>query len=88
MSLKLWSSEGKLAAQGQDAWPVGTLYQATAWPLGQPIYQAAAITLPADLPSGQYWLNVELYHPETGLPLPRLDGADPVVTLGPVAVEN
>jgi hypothetical protein len=88
MSLKLWSSTAKLAAQGQDTWPAGTLYRTTAWPIGQTVYQAEPITLPTDLPPGQYWLNVELYHPDTGQPLPRLDGADPVVTLGPIRVEK
>ncbi|MCL4295850.1 MAG: glycosyltransferase family 39 protein [Anaerolineae bacterium] len=88
MSLKLWTPTAQLAAQGQDTWPVGTLYRATAWPTGEIVYQADQITLPADLRPGQYWLNVELYHPDTGLPLPRLDGADPVVTLGPITVEK
>ncbi len=88
MSLKLWTAAAQLAAQGQDTWPVGTLYRATAWPIGEIVYQADQITLPAGLPPGQYWLNVELYHPDTGLPLPRLDGADPVVTLGPITVER
>jgi hypothetical protein len=88
MSLKLWTPSGELAAQGQDTWPAGSLYRATAWPTGQPVYQPAALTLPVTLPPGQYWLNVELYHPDTGLPLPRRDGADPVVTLGPVQVNN
>lgn len=88
MSLKLWTSTAQLAAQGQDTWPVGRLYRATTWPIGQPVYQADQLILPPDLPPGQYWLNVELYQPETGLPLPRLDGADPVVTLGPVVVRN
>jgi mannosyltransferase len=87
MSLKLWTATAKLAAQGQDTWPVGTLYRATVWPPGQMVYQAAEIALPGDLAPGQYWLNVELYHPETALPLPRLDEADPVVTLGPVLLE-
>lgn len=88
MSLKLWTPAAQLAAQGQDTWPAGTLYRATAWPIGQTVYQADRIALPAGLPPGQYWLNVELYHPDTGLPLPRLDGADPVVTLGPITVEK
>lgn len=88
MSLKLWSESGQLMAQGQDTWPAGTLYRATAWPVGQTVYQPDSLQLPADLPPGQYWLNVELYHPDSGQPLPRLDGADPVVTLGPVLVER
>ena len=68
MSLKLWTPTGDLAAQGQDEWPAGTLYRATVWPVGQTVYQPAQITLPPDLPPGQYWLNVELYHPDTTLP--------------------
>jgi hypothetical protein len=88
MSLKLWGASAQLAAQGQDTWPAGTLYRATTWPIGQTVYQAEQITLPTDLPPGSYWLNVELYHPETGLSLPRLDGADPVVTLGTIPVEK
>ncbi len=87
MSLKLWSETGQLAAQGQDTWPVSSLYRATAWPTSRIIYQPATLTLPADLPAGQYWLNVELYHPASGQPLPRRDGRDPVVTLGPAVVE-
>ena len=86
MSLKLWAETGELAAQGQDTWPVGTLYRATVWPPGEVVYQPASLSLPPDLPPGRYWLNVELYHPDTGQPLPRRDGADPVVTLGVVEV--
>lgn len=88
MSLKLWSETGQLAAQGQDTWPAGTLYRATTWPLGQIVYQPDSLPLPVNLASGQYWLNVELYHPDTGQPLPRLDKADPVVTLGPIKIEK
>lgn len=86
MSLKLWSETGELAAQGQDTWPAGTLYRATVWPPGQVVYQPASLSLPPGLAPGRYWLNVELYHPDSGQPLPRLDGADPVVTLGAVEV--
>ena len=87
MSLKLWSEEGELAAQGQDDWPVGSLYRATDWPPGQAVYQPVPLALPADLSPGQYWLNVELYRPDTVQPLGRLDDQDPVVTLGAVIVQ-
>ena len=87
MSLKLWNPDGQLAAQGQDEWPVGTLFRATDWPIGQVVYHPTQITLPDDIPPGQYWLNVELYHPDTVQPLPRLDDGSVVVTLGPVQVE-
>ena len=86
MSLKLWSPEGQLAAQGQDDWPGGTLYRAMSWPEGDTVYHPAKITLPADVPPGQYWLNVELYHPETIQPLHRVDTGESAVTLGPVLI--
>ena len=86
MSLKLWNETGQLIAQGQDDWPGGTLYRTTRWRVNQSVYQPASLSLPLDLPPGRYWLNVELYHPDTVQPLPRLDGQDPVVTLGLVEV--
>lgn len=87
MSLKLWRPDGTLAAQGQDTWPAGSLYRATGWPLNQPIYQPVSLPLPPDLPPGQYWLNVELYHPDTVQPLPLRNG-ETAAALGPVTVKN
>lgn len=87
-SLKLWAPEAKLAAQGVDIWPGGTLHRATAWSPGETIYHPMALSLPSNLPAGQYWLNVELYHPETFQPLRRQDTGETAVTLGPVTVEE
>lgn len=87
MSLKLWTPAGQLAAQGRDEWPGGTLHRASQWHTGEVVYHPSRLTLPADLPPGEYWLNVELYHPETIQPLPRLDDGSAVVTLGPVQVK-
>ncbi len=88
MSLKLWTPAGELAAQGADVWPVGALYRAAEWPVGKTVYQPIGFSLPAELPPGQYWLNVELYHPDTIQPLPRLDNGETVVTLGSVEVQT
>lgn len=87
-SLKLWAPNGQLAAQGQDEWPVGALYRATAWPLNQPVYHPVQITIPPQLSPGQYWLNAELYHPETIQPLARKDTGENSVTLGPVNIKK
>lgn len=87
MSLKLWRPDGALAAQGHDTWPAGSLYRATAWPLNQPVYQPADLPLPADLPPGQYWLNVELYHPDTIQPLPLFNG-ETAAPLGSVTISK
>ncbi|MCB0197164.1 MAG: glycosyltransferase family 39 protein [Anaerolineae bacterium] len=86
-SLKLWSPDAQLAAQGQDEWPGGTIHRATTWSPGETVYHPMDITLPPDLPAGQYWLNVELYHPETVQPLHRLDNGEAAITLGAVVVE-
>ncbi len=86
MSLKLWQADGQLMAQGKDEWPVGTLYRSTAWAVGENIYHPTGLTLPTNIPPGQYWLNIELYHPATIQSLPRADNGETVVTLGPVMV--
>ncbi len=86
-SLKLWNANGELAAQGRDAWPGGSLYRATAWSPGQVVYHPMSLTLPPDLPSGQYWLNVELYHPDTIQPLLRIDTGEAVVTLEQLTIQ-
>lgn len=87
MSLKLWTAAGQLAAQGRDEWPGGALYRARSWPVGQVVYQPGQISLSPDLPPGQYWLNVELYHPQTIQPLPLRDDSTTAVTLGAIQVK-
>lgn len=86
-SLKLWTPEGDLAAQGQDIWPGGALYRATNWPVGEAVYQPMSLAIPPDLAPGQYWLNVELYHPETIQPLHRLGSDEAAVTLGSIHIQ-
>ncbi|MCB9076715.1 MAG: glycosyltransferase family 39 protein [Anaerolineaceae bacterium] len=87
-SLKLWTSDGQLAAQGRDEWPGGTLHRATTWVPDEIIYHPMHLTLPPDLPAGQYWLNVELYHPETIQPLHQLPNGETAIALGPITVEE
>jgi hypothetical protein len=92
VSLKLWGTQGQgaeakehLAAQ-QDEWPVGSLLFTSAWPPGKPIRHPMRLRLPADLPPGQYWLNVEMYDPATVQPLVRYDGQGSSITLGTVSL--
>jgi hypothetical protein len=92
VSLKLWGTQGRgaeakehLAAQ-QDEWPVGSLLFTSAWPPGKPIRHPMRLRLPADLPPGQYWLNVEMYDPATVQPLVRYDGQGSRITLGTVSL--
>lgn len=86
VSLKLWDAAGNLAAQA-DEWPLGNRYFTAAWSPGRLVRHPLRLALPADLPPGQYWLDAELYDPDTVQPLDRLDGEGHVVTLGGVRVE-
>ena len=89
VSIKLWGttqgSEALLAAQ-QDEWPVGGLLLSPNWPPEQPIRHPMRLRLPADLPAGDYGLDVEMYDPATVQPLPRRDGQGHTISLGPVTV--
>ncbi len=89
VSLKLWGTsqtgEASLAAQ-QDEWPVGGLLLSPDWPPEQPIRHPMRLVLPADLPPGDYWLEVEMYDPVTVQPLPRQDGQGHTISLGLVTI--
>lgn len=90
VSLKLWGTQGQGAeakerlADQQDEWPVGSLLFTSAWPPGKPIRHPMRLRLPADVPPGQYWLNVEMYDPATVQPLARYDGQGSSIALGTV----
>jgi uncharacterized membrane protein len=94
VSLKLWGPESPgseepklpLAAQ-QDEWPIGSLFLTSDWPPRHSIRHPMRLWLPRDLPSGDYWLNVEMYDPTTVQPLPRRDGMGHTISLGSFAIE-
>jgi hypothetical protein len=44
------------------------------------------LLLPADLPPGDYRLEVEMYNPVIVQPIPRSDGQGHTISLGPVTV--
>ncbi len=89
VSLKLWGTtqdgEALLAAQ-QDEWPVGGLLLSPNWPPEQPIRHPMRLVLPADLPAGDYRLEVEMYDPATVQPLRRQDGQGHTISLGTLTV--
>jgi hypothetical protein len=71
-----------------DGVPANGRYPTSAWAAGEPIIDARAISLPADLPPGEYRLLVGLYVAPDGDRLPLIDhSADSVlldhVTVGP-----
>jgi len=89
VSLKLWATskgnQPQLAAQ-DDEWPVGSLLLTSDWAPGEAIRHPMRLWLSADLPPGEYWLEVEMYDPVTVQPLSRLDGREHTIPLGPVTV--
>lgn len=75
---------GAIRAQ-HDAPPLNGRAPTSRWRPGQVLTDRHALLLPADLPSGRYWLAVGLYRGPTRLGL--LAGGD-TVRLGPVLVER
>jgi 4-amino-4-deoxy-L-arabinose transferase-like glycosyltransferase len=59
---------------GADAPPVNNFYPTTLWLAGDVVDDTHVLTIPADLPPGQYPILLGLYQPENGARLLRLDG--------------
>ena len=77
------SADGHIWAQ-RDGFPRDGTFPTTAWVAGEYITDRRAITLPADLPPGEYRLEIGLYDPRTFERVPV--GAGDAVTL-PAAVQ-
>ena len=58
------SADGRIWAQ-KDGFPRDGTFPTTAWVSGEYITDRRAITLPADMPSGAYRLEIGLYDPRT-----------------------
>lgn len=71
----LVNDQGVLVAQ-KDNWPVNGLWPPTCWRRGKTIVDNYPISLPADLPSGDYTLWVGLYDAATGRRLLTTAGQD------------
>jgi hypothetical protein len=69
-----------------DGVPANGRYPTSAWAPGEPIIDARAISLPADLPAGEYRLLVGLYVAPNGDRLPLTDHSADSVLLGRVTV--
>jgi hypothetical protein len=89
--LHLLDADGQLAL-GQDEPPRNGLYSTRAWQPGEGVVDEHRLSLPADLPPGEYRIEVGMYDAETQARLPVLDAAgqpvpDGVVRLGEAALE-
>ncbi|HEC22348.1 MAG TPA: phospholipid carrier-dependent glycosyltransferase [Chloroflexi bacterium] len=73
----LVDESGEIIAQG-DAPPRGGRYPSTVWEAGDRFPDPHLITLPPDLPPGEYYLLVGLYDPQNNTRLPLAGGEDHV----------
>ena len=83
----LIDADGTLRGQ-IDEQPVQGDYPTRLWIPEEAVRDAHTLALPADLPTGPYWLNVGLYRVETGERLEIVDADPPesAVTLGPIEI--
>ena len=77
----LLDQEGRIVAQ-DDHLPLHGQRPTTAWVEGEVIEDGYELRLPADLPPGDYWLEIGLYDADRP-GLPRLDAP---ARLGPLTV--
>lgn len=87
----LVDDEGEIWTQSDDQ-PLGGDYPTSFWDPGQRLRDQYELDLPADLPAGQYEVEVGFYLPSTGDRLPILDHAGQIldnrVLLGPIEVNK
>ena len=85
LSLKLWDSAGNQIAQS-DEWPVGSLYFTPVWTSSAVIRHPMRMVLAPNIKPGHYWLDVEIYRSDDGIPLKIMGTEKHGVTLGEVEV--
>lgn len=84
----LWP-DGTCCVWQSDAMPRGGAYPTSRWRAGEFVVEAYEIVLPADLPPGEFPIEIGLYLAETGQRL-AIDGAEPpadAVRLSPIEKE-
>lgn len=74
VSLRLLDANNQLVAQNDDL-PIGTLLPPTTWAAGDRKPGYMAINVPPGTPPGAYRLELALYDPATGAPIPANDAA-------------
>jgi len=80
------SADGHIWAQ-KDGFPREGTFPTTAWMAGEYITDRRTITLPADIPPGEYRLEIGLYDPRTFERVP-VDGGDAVVLSESLKIDN
>jgi hypothetical protein len=71
--IHLMNAQGELVAQ-RDALPLGGTVLTSQWSLDEVLTDPYTLSLPPDLPEGDYQLEVGMYRPETGERLAAVNG--------------
>jgi hypothetical protein len=74
----LADADGRIWAQ-DDGYPVGGDYATSFWSEGEVVRDEYELALPADIPEGQYEIEVGMYQASSGTRLPVLDDAGQVL---------
>jgi 4-amino-4-deoxy-L-arabinose transferase-like glycosyltransferase len=84
----LYDAQGNFIASVGDGPPLDGAYPTWAWAAGERLYETRALSLPPDLPPGEYQVQIGFYRADTGERMPvSLAGVDvpsrsvPVATL-------
>lgn len=83
----LVDGEGTPLAQG-DAYPLGGTALTTTWQPGEVIADTYQVGVPADLPAGDYQLNIGFYNEETDERLPLSPGVDTYTWPSPITIRG
>lgn len=81
----LFDREGRLWARDDSA-PLRELHPTTHWVMGEVVRDPHPLTLPLDIPSGRYRLEVGIYSPATMERLPVVGSGEESVTLDYIRV--
>jgi hypothetical protein len=82
----LLDSAGRVWSQ-RDSQPVNGFRPTPTWAEGEEVTDYHGLPLPADIPAGDYWLEVGLYEAATGKRLLLPSGEDRVL-IGPVQIAD
>lgn len=83
--VQLFDREGRLWAQDDSA-PLRGLHPTTHWVVGEVVRDSHRLTLPLDIPSGRYRLEVGIYSSATMERVPVVDSGEESVTLDYIRV--
>lgn len=81
----LLDSAGRVLSQ-RDSQPVNGFRPTSTWAAGEEVADYHGLPLPADIPAGEYWLEVGLYEAATGKRLLTETRQEDRILLGPIRI--